>query len=274
MKPEELWDLEVVCPDPERRRLTVAYHEAGHAVVARALGSLCRGLWIFYRRNREGEKDSVLGRCELREESDRRVHYLAAPIAAWRAGRGVFPVAPNWETFLEYGRTHPVLYHDAAVLVQSVTFEDDSAGAYAEAWERATRMVEDLWADIGHVARELDRRGTLTGQELYDLLGATAEYRARLEQVERIDARRDEASRRNRKDNEELAALNSPGGFIWLAPRGYYDDPPNPILLFELENGDHDEDLEPEEIEELAADLRKRLESKPPTEIVGVKPPF
>lgn len=250
MRPEELWDLEVVCPDPAGRRLTVAFHEAAHAVVGRSLGGLCRKLEVYYQPDWERGEDGygVLGRCHIQEELGQRamcVHYLAAPIAAWRTGHGVFPSPPAWETFREYARTLDHRGHDAAVLVRAISFEDDQAGAYAESWERATWMVEDLWANIGRVARELDRRGKLTGPEFYDLLGATAEYEAWLAQV------------------EKLVAWNLPGGYLWLSERGYFDDPPDPVFLFELEDGYYDEDLDPGEAGELAADIRKRLKDYP-----------
>jgi hypothetical protein len=63
---------------------------------------------------------------------------------------------------------------------------------------------------------------------------------------------------REKADREEVEAWKSPGGWIWLQDRGYYDDPPSPILLFELEQGRYDDDFAPWEVEELVADLKGR----------------
>ena len=81
------------------------------------------------------------------------------------------------------------------------------------------------------------------------------------------------------QDRADLERWKAPGGWLWLQDKGFYDNPPDPVLLLELEDGRHDEDLGPEEARELAADLRERLEANP--ELMegsdspgGAKPPF
>lgn len=67
----------------------------------------------------------------------------------------------------------------------------------------------------------------------------------------------------NEQDKVDVEQWKSPGGYLWLQDKGYYDDPPNPVLLAELADGHYDEDLGREEAKKLAANLRKRLKDHP-----------
>jgi hypothetical protein len=202
--PRELWTLAAVWPGLEEaeRRLVVAFHEAGHAVVGRALGRPCSALEVYYPGYSIWDGVEILGLCRFFEDprgatdpQEDSATTLAGPIAAWRSpvGRGVFPSAPAWEAFLEYadeeGRGIEAAWEEASV-ASSVSRADDPAAAYADAWGVASQMVRDLWADIERVARELDRRGVLTGREVEELLGATKEERARFERFERFERER------------------------------------------------------------------------------------
>jgi predicted nucleotidyltransferase len=129
-------------------RDAAAYHEAGHAVIAWALGCMVRFTII----------DAEGGRCECEdppEDEGKIVLCFAGPAAQRKHGPG-----ESWHGGGDYGK--------AAEIALRFGVSDERASKLID---RAHELVAAHWGSIKRVAEALVERGTLQADEIEALLG-------------------------------------------------------------------------------------------------------
>jgi Peptidase M50B-like len=137
-------------------RRDVAIHEAGHAVIARALGFEVREVLI-------NSDDSGLTHCMRRREATHQyvLVLMAGPIAQHLANQGFKRdrkiEAVTWAQDLQHIRAHMA-----------------GLGNEAKPWRvyqaGARRLVRDRWPIIRRVAGELLRGGRIDGKRLDQII--------------------------------------------------------------------------------------------------------
>ena len=136
-----------------RRLNTVAYHEAGHAVVSRMLGLRVKSVAI----------GNVLIDSFSRAPTEKQIPILLAGLYAQRR----FAPHSAWRS---RNHAHPNSGYDfdtVALLIQDAHGSGRVADLYSRyAFAKAEQLVEGWWQHIEAVAKALLERGTLTGPEV------------------------------------------------------------------------------------------------------------
>ena len=134
---------------------TVAYHEAGHAVVSRMLGLRVKSVTI-----RPG---SVLIDRFSRAPTEKQILILLAGLYAQRR----FAPHSAWRS---RNQSHPNSGYDfdtVALLIHDEHGSGRVADLYSRyAFAKAEQLVEGWWQHIEAVAKALPERGTLTETEM------------------------------------------------------------------------------------------------------------
>lgn len=145
---------------------TIAYHEAGHAVVSRMLGLRVKSVTI-----RPG---SVLIDSFSGAATEKQILTLLAGIYAQRR----FAPHSAWRS---RNQSHPNSGYDfdnVALLIHDQHGSGRVADLYSRyAFAKAEQLVDDWWQHIEAVARALLERGTLTGAEMYQVMFAAEKTR-------------------------------------------------------------------------------------------------
>ena len=121
----------------------VAYHEAGHAVVALALGGKVRLVEIGPRPH---------AHCLHRTKTNKAITALAGDLAEQRA-------CPNstWDAFVDLR---------VALDTAELLAPDEPLDALQEFLDRAEALLDRHWCAVEAVAAALLKHGTLTGAEV------------------------------------------------------------------------------------------------------------
>jgi ATP-dependent Zn protease len=158
-----------------------AIHEAGHAVLQTALGIGCQGLTIVpdhdsaghARHGGEGKQaqhpgdvDDDVANLRLFAEDAFQLRHAIAAYAGAEAERRV---GPEHLQAIEAGAQSD--YQDAATRITEITLDPESIDLLDKyAQRRCTFLVEHYWPEIQAVANALLEAGTLTGEQVQEVL--------------------------------------------------------------------------------------------------------
>lgn len=143
-------------------REAIAYHETGHAVAMIALGVKVLDVTI-------DRPDGQLGGCTRHvpglppNNGQGIVISLAGPVAQLRRCPGSW-LPDEYSPLSDDAKANKVIAYIAKV------DGGDAKKMRAAAEQKAARLVADHWPEIERVAETLLKRGTLTGDQIMELL--------------------------------------------------------------------------------------------------------
>jgi ATP-dependent Zn protease len=145
-------------------RLVDAFHESAHALVAMMEGIPVESVSLGARGGGEcrcgaprGEADKVAWlRAKL------RIGYAGMEAARW--------ISPH--TMFRSSRSDRANLDEMAASIGDLIHDEGSARFFVElARQEAARIINELWPLIEKLAKELNRRGSLTGDQIWELFG-------------------------------------------------------------------------------------------------------
>jgi len=167
-----------------RHNHAVAYHEAGHAVVAAALGILRNDAIITIISSQKGERGSVS--FSKRPSDQWSARYKRRFILKLYAGPAVTAKLFPGVDLLEEGGKYESDMVFAEHLMQSCapgSWESKGDPVFQSyknrMWRRAVALVDLCWSDISRVAEELLKGKRMTGVMVKAMLAARRRPRSR-----------------------------------------------------------------------------------------------
>lgn len=147
-------------PPDDLRRRRLAYHEAGHAVVDVLTGRTVQKVTIV-------ADEDCDGACHTDEDFDLD---LVDFIAGFAAGRIAEAKAAH-EMGLSVTDEASFYEGDAAAITSFQIDPDRRDEIHEAAEERAMRLVEDHWHLVERVAELLIHHGTVSGEQVHQIVG-------------------------------------------------------------------------------------------------------
>lgn len=157
--------------DNRMHRISVAWHEAGHATGGLAQGIHVTDLSLYWK---EGEESptGVRGKCSSQWTDTQRPQYLVMTACGERAQDRWFRENGLWNP--QRGLAVEVEANDDRAFVLKIDPRygfGDTELDYMDLLHAADRLLATVWPEVGIVAEELLVRGSLTGDEAAELCG-------------------------------------------------------------------------------------------------------
>ncbi len=140
-----------------------AYHEAGHAVVALALGGKVLGVWIDNAGGGECRAECGVGEVPVMQMAIRLCFLLGGPLAKARAEIGGDVDEHDPGNAVDFQQIRPLITTYYKEFENRATTDVLRTGFYLAQKRRASEILARCWPAVGAIANELVCTGKCSG---------------------------------------------------------------------------------------------------------------